>query len=206
MRLINKQPEIESFSNFKVANPTAVWNDFSRPGGPGHAAYIETRLQLLVTEQNCICGYTEIPLEDERDSHIDHYRKRSMFANQTFNWSNLIAACNDEDFGAKYKDNKSGITIMDYGLIFNPAIDQVHDYFYYNERGEIEPASNLDPALKAKVLKTIEVFNLSDKSLVNRRKTAIEQVKNCVGLTPDEIFSAMQYGGFISLLHQYAAQ
>lgn len=60
-----------------------------------------------------------------------------------------------------------------------------------------------NPLLKAEVKKTIEVFNLQNKSLVNRRKTTIDQVKTYGGLSGEEIFDAMKFGGFIRLIHQY---
>jgi uncharacterized protein (TIGR02646 family) len=207
MRKINKNSPLASFTDFRSKNPGADWNThFSKPGCSGHPTYLDTRATILLEEQDCICGYSELPIEDERDCHLDHFRKRNMFPEHTFNWYNLIAACNDEDFGAKYKDNKSGIKKPDYSNFFDPVIDPVHDYFYYNERGEIEPHPTLsDPILLSKVEKTIEVFNLQDKSLVNRRKTLIEQIKDCAELTRQEIFEGMKFGGFISLIEQYTS-
>jgi uncharacterized protein (TIGR02646 family) len=205
MRKINKDSPLASFTNFKEKNPGADWNnDFSMPGCAGHNTYLETRVKILIDEQNCICGYSEIPIDDERDCHIDHFRKRNMFPDYTFDWYNLVAASNDEDFGAKYKDNKSGIKKPDYSNFFNPVEEFVNSYFYYNERGEIEPHPTLsDPVLQSKVQKTIEVFNLQNKSLVNRRKTIIEQIKAYSELTKEEIFDALKFGGFISLIEQY---
>lgn len=207
MRKINKGSPIASFKDFRDNNPVADWNlDFSKPRCAGHITYLDTRATILVEEQDCICGYSEIPIEDERYCHIDHYKKRNMFPEHAFNWSNLIAACNDEDFGAKYKDNKSDIKKTDYLKLFDPVTDSVQDYFYYNERGEIEPHPTLsDPTLQAKVQKTIEVFNLQDNSLVNRRKVIINQIKACAGLTKQELYDAMKFGGFISLIEQYTS-
>lgn len=207
MRKINKDSPLASFTDFRDKNPGADWNiDFSKPGCTGHPTYLETRATILISEQDCICGYSEIPIEDERDCHIDHFRKRNMFPEHAFNWDNLVAACNDEDFGAKYKDNKSGIKKSDYAVFFDPVVDSVQDFFYYNERGEVEPHPTLsDPVLQAKVQKTIEVFNLQDKSLVNRRKTIIEQIKAYAELTKEEVFDALKFGGFISLIQQYTS-
>ena len=194
MRKINKNSPITKFTEFVSKNSGADWNnDFSRPGCSGHNIYIETRLTILTQEQNRICGYSEIPIENERDCHIDHFRKRSMFPEKTFDWDNLIASCNDDDFGAKFKDNKSGISKSDYQYFFNPINEHVQNYFYYNEIGEVEPKYDLN---------VIEIFNLQDKSLVNRRKTIINQVKNCSTLSPEEIKEVMKYSGFISLIEQ----
>lgn len=206
MRKIDKNAPIQSFVDFKNANPGSNWiDDFSNPKGSGYQAYIETRLTILLDEQDCLDGYTEIPIEDETYSHIDHFKKRSMFPTKTFDWDNLVAATKDNDFGANFKDNKSGITKADYNLFFNPVTDLVQDYFYYNERGEVEPNPDLDDeSIKMKVLKTIEVFNLQNPILVNRRKTVIQQIKNCATLSPEEILGAMKNGGFLSVIEQYS--
>lgn len=209
MRKINKDSVLASFTDFKNKNVGADWNiNFSRPGCPGHPTYLETRLTILISEQDCICGYSEIPIENEQDCHIDHFRKRSMFPEHAFNWDNLIAACNDDDFGAKYKDNKSGIKKSDYREFFDPVVDSVQDYFYYNERGEVEPHPELsEPAMQAKAARTIEVFNLQDKSLISRRKSIIQQIKACSnGLSPEEVLEALKFVGFRSLIQQYTRE
>jgi uncharacterized protein (TIGR02646 family) len=206
MRKIDKQTPLKCFEDFKTKNPRANWSDFSAKDSIGYAAYQETKFFILTEEQVCLCGYTEVPIEDERDCHLDHYRQKAghMFPEHTFNWDNLVAACNDEDFGAKYKDNKSGIKKPDYAGFFDPVVDSVQNYFYYNERGEIEPHPTLsDPVLQAKVQKTIEVFNLQDRSLVNRRGTLIKQIREYSGLSKEEVFEALKFGGFISLIQQY---
>jgi uncharacterized protein (TIGR02646 family) len=204
MRRINKQAPVASFQQFKDKNPGADWNqDYSRHGCGGYASYQESRMTILLEEQQCLCGYTEVLINDERDCHLDHYRKRSMFPQLTFDWENVIAATNNEDFGAKYKDNKAKIQATDYPSFFNPVVDNVHEYFYYNQRGEIEPSPSLkDGALINKVKKTIEVFNLQDNSLVNRRKTIIAEIRACAELTTDELLSAFNWRGFTSVLYQ----
>ncbi|REA63442.1 TIGR02646 family protein [Dyadobacter luteus] len=206
MRKIDKQASLKCFDGFKEKNPSANWSDFSAKNSSGYSAYQETKLFILTEEQECLCGYTELVIDDERNCHLDHYRQKAghMFPEQTFYWDNLVAACNDEDFGAKFKDNKSGIKKSDYAEFFNPVMDAVQDYFYYNEIGEIEPHPTLsDPVLQAKVQKTIEVFNLQDKSLVNRRKTVIDQIRAYADLTKEETVEALKFGGFISLVQQY---
>lgn len=204
MRRINKQGPIASFQQFKDRNPGADWNqDYSRPGCTGYASYQESRLTILMEEQECQCGYCEVLINHEQDCHLDHYRKRSMFPQLAFDWDNLVAATNDEDFGAKFKDNKAKIKQADYDEFFNPVSDNVHEYLYYNQRGEVEPHPKLkDDVLVKKVTRTIEVFNLQDNSLVSRRKTIIAEIAACEGLTTDELLMAFNNRGFKSVINQ----
>jgi len=179
---------------------------YEREQAKTKALFSRKEFEELKSAYEKITGKDSLPFYQHffEKRHIDHFRKRNMFPEHTFNWDNLVAACNDEDFGAKYKDNKSGINKPDYAGFFDPVVDSVQDYFYYNERGEVEPHPTLsDPVLHAKVQKTIAVFNLQDKSLVNRRKTIIEQIKAYAELTKEEIFNAMKFGGFVSLIEQY---
>ena len=205
MRKINKTAPITSFQRFVSANPTANWRTFHELAKD---VYQESRDHILLEEQNCLCGYTEMPIEDITDSHLDHYVKRDFAASKTFDWNNLIASCNHDDFGAKYKDNTSKIKPTDYALIFNPVEDPVEQYFYYNEFGEIEAQPHLEPLLKEKVEKTIAIFNLKHPSLIERRKTIIEYIRIYADglLDIETIKTALSSLGFISLVEQYCPQ
>jgi uncharacterized protein (TIGR02646 family) len=205
MRKIDKTKPIGPFQRFVRTNPTANWRDFHELAKD---VYFETREHILLEEQNCLCGYTELPIEEVNDCHLDHYVKRDFAPNRTFDWNNLIASCNDDDFGAKYKDNTSKIRVADYTSIFNPVEDDVQQYFYYNEFGEIEALPDLEPILKDKVAKTVAVFNLEHPSLVERRKRIIEDIKNCSDgmLDLETIKAAFSPLGFKSLVRQYCSE
>lgn len=205
MRKINKSEPIASFQKFVRANPTANWRDFH---DLAKEVYLETRDYIVLEEQDCLCGYTELPIEDVTDSHLDHYVKRDFAPNRTFDWNNLIASCNDDDFGAKYKDNTVKIRATDYASIFNPVENDVEEYFYYNEFGEIEAKHDLEPILKDKVEKTVAVFNLKHPSLVERRKIIIQTIRSCSdGLLDNEtIRTSLSHLGFKSLVEQYCSE
>jgi len=170
MRKINKQDPLDEFEDFRLKNKGANWSDL-----PAEIR-INTRSQLLLEEQNCQCGYTELLLNDDGDCHIDHYYKKGIDSSVTFNWNNLIAASIDEDFGAKYKDNKYSIKADEYIKIYNPVIENPENYFYYLQNGEIEPKEGLEDSEKDKVKKTVEVFNLNADNLSKRRRDLIYQI------------------------------
>ncbi len=201
MRKINKQTPIAGFNGNKYGNSCSNWDDFHK----NHKeVYEETRLKILTDEQEYLDGYTELYINELEDSHIDHYKKKSIFPQLTFDWNNLIVATKDSDFGANYKDSKYQIKQNEYSLIFNPVVDNVEEYFYYSQLGEVEPKCGISQENKAKVNKTIEVFNLNHSSLVKRRKNLmklLESYKNS-NLNKNDILSALETTGFKRLVIQ----
>ena len=83
--------------------------------------------------------------------------------------------------------------------------DDVQGYFYYNEFGLIEPVETLEEPIKSKVHKTVEVFNLKNPSLVERRKQLIRDIRSYqqVGLDNETIKNTLSSQGFKSLIEQY---
>jgi len=160
--------------------------------------YEDTRWQILIDEQKQLCGYTELYIENLEDSHIDHYKKREHFPNLTFEWDNLVVATKDKIFGANYKDSIYKIQKTEYSSIFNPVIDNVEEYFYYDEFGMIRED-------KGKVEKTVEVFNLNHPLLKFKRKQLIDVIESCKndGSSKDEIQTQLEQFGFKSVLNQY---
>lgn len=200
MRKIHKQAPIQNYSDFVKKQKPKNWDDFH---SLGQEVFEETRSTILTVEQFRLCGYTERPINNEKKSHIDHYRKRALFPKLTFDWNNFIVATIDEDFGAKYKDNKYKITKEEYDQIFNPVVDNVQDYFEYTTWGEIKSKEILSDSLKAKALKTIEVFNLKHVSLTIERRNLIKIISCYSDLSKEEKIQSLKNNGFLSLLEQY---
>lgn len=208
MRKIDKVGATDDFKTFKRNNPGSNWiSDFSNPRCDAYLIYCDCRYIMLTDEQVFQCGYTEKYIEGTKDCHIDHYVKRSLDAvgaAKTFDWDNLIVATNDEDFGAKYKDNKYKIKLLDYPLIFNPVTDSPEQYFSYMTNGEIVPKSDItDNSIKEKVLKTVEVFNLNDTSLARQRADLMIQIRTCITqFEQTDLFKIFEESGFKSVLEQ----
>ena len=205
MRKINKQAPYSEFIQFVSKYQPTVWEDFDKHSQC--AVRYDSKLYILTAEQECMCGYTEIPI-DEQNSHIDHYIKRVIDPTKIFDWNNLIVATIDEDFGAKYKDNSYKIKANEYASIFNPVVDRMEDYVYYANDGEMLPKDCCDVNIVSKVNKTIEVFNLNIRSLKKRRKDIIANVDFLKkgGLSKTDIRKALSSFGFVSVIDYELSQ
>ncbi|MGL4328888.1 MAG: retron system putative HNH endonuclease [Tannerellaceae bacterium] len=197
MRKINKGEPIEQFTDFMRTNPSDWRTDFHNKGRfPGLSA--NCRSHILVFEQDCMSGYTELPIKDENRCHIDHYVKRDINPRLTFSWDNYIVDSNDDNFGARFKD--SHIVAADYTNIFNPVTDHAELYFQYAEDGTIEPADNIKESNRKKAERTIELFNLNHTSLVSQRYVIIEVFNAYQDLCDDDIRACFSNSGFRSLI------
>lgn len=190
------QAYTDCIRNDKPAN----WDDFSL----GHQNVSrKVRLHILCEEQDSLCGYTELPISDPFDCHIDHYRKKSQFQALTFDWDNFVVATMDDGFGARYKDNKSGIKAADYGSILNPVTANVESYFEYSLLGDILPKQQgLTAGQKVLAQKTIDIFNLKHQSLRARRYGVIKIIESYQDLPDEDVRDCLQDVGFRSLVEQ----
>ncbi|WP_069471644.1 hypothetical protein [Candidatus Marithrix sp. Canyon 246] len=128
MKQISKQ-EPQLYQDFIRQNLPTKWNYVSLSIG------YELRMHILMEEQNYQCAYTEIHIEPE-DSHIDHFRKQSLFPDMRFDWNNLLVSGNSEAYGAKCKDKKLKKQ-EDYQLLINPVIDNPKDYLLLEQRKQV---------------------------------------------------------------------
>jgi len=202
MRKINKLTPLPHFNGNNYNIDCKIWSCKKCTDITFHKKYKniyeDTRWQILIDEQNQLCGYTELYIENLEDSHIDHYKKREHFPNLTFEWNNLVVATKDNDFGANYKDNTYQLEKTEYTSIFNPVTDSVEEYFYYDEFGMIRE-------IEGKVKKTVEVFHLNDSYLKERRAKVIKLIDDYKkgGLSSTEILTELEQYGFKSVLNQY---
>lgn len=194
MRKIDKGAPLESFSEFVKTHPQARWED-AKDMSP------VWRKHMLNCEQHGMSGYTEEPLKLE-NSHIDHFRKRSLFSTLAFDWNNFIVDGVDETYGAKFKD-KCVTRCEDNDKLINPVVEDVGRFFKYELNGNISVASGLSPLDAERADYTIRTFNLNEASLSERRKKIITIVMDCYSDLPDEsVLEALESEGFKSVVEQ----
>jgi len=188
MKKINKK-EPEFYKHYVSQNKPETWKQLSFDIG------FDSRTYMLLEEQNFQCAYTEIRLEPEQ-SHIDHFKKKSLFPNLTFKWNNLLTSSNYDFYGARFKDKH--IMKEHYQNIINPVIENPQQFFTYSFTGEI----NID-AQHEKAKLTIELFNLNDRSLIEQRKAVAEVVKSMFNqFTVEELIDCIgKFESFIRAIY-----
>ena len=157
MKKIQKCAAPNKFIQFIKHKSPKKWEDLDPD------VRIDLRKHIL-EEQNGFCAYTELALKSG-NCHIDHFLKRDLFPKETFKYENLLVSCNNEEYGAKYKDKKVKDK-KDYNFLINPTIENPSDYLTYSLTGEIPSIDNNE-----KGKHTIEYFNLNERSLIERRKS-----------------------------------
>ena len=194
MRKLDKGQPLQSFVDFVRKNNPKEWGeakDVSR----------EWREHILRQEQHGLSGYTESPVTLD-GSHIDHFRKQSLFNTLVFDWNNYVVDSKDEAYGAKYKDIYIGSREENERLI-NPVTEDASRYFRYEINGRIEVAEGLSKEEEARAVFTCDAFNLNEGSLVERRKVMMSMILDSFGdLTDDEIKDALKSLGFTSVVEQ----
>lgn len=194
MQRIVKAEPFPPLLDFVQRSHTQNWEDLPYEIKNSSKEYI------LTIEQNGLSGYTEKPLK--RYTHIDHYIKRDLKPQLTFDWNNLIVDEINDHYGARYKDNQIH-HLNQYDAIFNPVIDSVENYFYYSKSGIIEPKSDLPNPLKEKAENTIQIFNLNHPDLVNKRQRIFKNIEDYQNQIENAIiFESLKSYGFHSLLKQ----
>lgn len=195
MHKINKGVPSEDFTQFNRVKHTQ-WEE-----AKAHTHI--WREHILDNEQNGLSGYTEVPIKVD-NSHIDHFLKRNLFQDYIFCWENYIADSNDEDYGAKYKDNKAEIKTQQENLkLVNPVEEDAERFFYYEANGKMIPAYELSVHDKERAQFTIDSFNLNHKSLMERRKLILSiELEAYDDFSRDDMIKALGSNGFPSVALQ----
>ena len=192
MRKINKGAPIPSFTKFVSQYHPTRWEDAK---DVSHT----WREYILKYEQYRLSGYTEEPVRLDR-SHIDHFRKQSLFNALVFDWNNYIVYSKNETYGAKYKDSVVRTREENEKLI-NPVAEDASRFFSYGLNGKITLAEGLNDEDRARAEYTMEAINLNESSLVDRRRiiinTMMEPYKE---LTDEVIMEALADEGFTSVV------
>lgn len=205
MRRINKDPQdISDFDAWvRNAGLSNDWCAYSSPKSPHHPHYVATRDHIATTEQQSLSAYTEKPLGNT--THIDHFRKRSLFPLLTFDYSNLLVDDLNDNYGACFKDNHAGVTQATFdgdNRILSPVTDNMPDFIDFTVKGKMIPKPDLTPRDRSRVEETIRVFNLNHATLQSCRQSIINAVADyrTAELTAQEIMELLSPSGFHSAI------
>lgn len=169
MRRVNKQTPPPDLAKQK----RDCQNDWTKLSGNVRHTWDDQ----LCQEQMGLDSYTEEKVDLNRDDghHIDHFRKRDLFPELTFEWTDIFLALHHGSYGADAKDRMVKSADENSTLI-HPADDAPEDFFTYLPQGEITPRESLSVVKKQRAVYTIEAFNLNHPGLVEMRHSVIEQV------------------------------
>lgn len=194
MRKLDKGAPIQHFVDFIRHNHHDRWED-AKEASP------IWREHILYQEQHGLSGYTEAPIRYE-NSHIDHFKKQTLYPNLIFEWNNYVVDSKDDTYGARYKDNVV-CNQTDNERLINPVVENAQQFFKYELSGKMVPMDGLGDVEKERVNYTIDSFNLNEGSLMERRKSILNlDLSSFEGLTDHEILEALQPNGFISVVEQ----
>lgn len=180
------------------------WENFSKDR---KSEYLEVR-DKATTEQGLECAYTELWLGEDTpfQNHLDHFRVRSIYKKETFDWLNLFAAVHNKPYGADAKDNqiKKSKTVAEaqYKTFWSPLEPDLQDKFWYRTDGWMQPNPNLEDSIKKIAEATIKIYNLNHPDLCLRREELIRSILALKDqdLPEDMIRKAFATRGFSSVL------
>jgi uncharacterized protein (TIGR02646 family) len=196
MKHIVKGNPIAAFVDFVDKEHPTNWDDIrSSKRHPNLSS--DCRNHILQSEQCNNGGYTERPLWNEKNLHIDHFRKKGLpwKTDVTFDWNNLIVEDRNPFYGACYKDKYTN-SIEDYQLLLNPAVDYPEDFFTYSFNGEIVAKDGLSDNDRQRAEFTISRFNLNHETLRKVRGELITTVLSYGQLDDDIVRQSLESYGF----------
>ncbi len=192
MRQINKNTEPNEFVLWKSANQEKI-DGLIAEGKSGDVLwdilysslskdvvvndYSKAQLrEALLQEQFYICCYCNDSIKGDSKTKIEHFLPKAKYRDRTFDYQNLLAACNGGEKEADPKllnprvlhcDSKKDNEDPSQHQLVTPFDIDADTHFYFTENGEIR--SNTQQGKN-----TITFLNLDCKRLNLRRKKAIE--------------------------------
>ncbi len=167
MRTIIKGKEPEELSQWKRRNlKGCCYTDLNKE---------ERRSirQACLKEQYYLCAYCCYSIGME-DSHNEHIQPQSVASEQTLNFHNIVASCDESNqCGKKHKNKIISLT---------PLMAECETELEYYLSGRVK-------GITERAIDTIAVLNLGDdnNALINKRKTMVEALIYTHGEYPEEL-------------------
>lgn len=122
------------------------------------------------------CAYCEGDL-DALGQHIEHFHRKHLYPERTFDWTNLFWSCDRTDSCGHFKDHGAGP--YDVADLVNPCADDPDQFLRFRSDGRVEPRPDRPSRDQHRARETIRVFNLNldergGRSLCAERRRALE--------------------------------
>lgn len=156
MKRINKTDEPISLTNFKINNPNSIYSDLEN----GNVIIRQDIRESCVREQYFLCAYCCDRI-DFISCHNEHIIPQTspVGRNLTLDYNNIVASCESKKHcGHKKENNIINIT---------PLLTSCETEIVYKLNGKMTHRSQNSQS-------TINILNLRDRGLVNKRKNVID--------------------------------
>ncbi len=160
MRHFNKGQAPESFLKWTDKNSNKSWDDF----GIEASSIKNTLKKTLLEEQGYLCCYCECRVNNDNNSHIEHFKPRNLFPKERFSYNNLHISCTKQGDKIRCGHKKDNTFNND---IISPLEEDCASHFSYKLSGEIEGKDKRGK-------ETIDTCNLNSKALIEMRKALID--------------------------------
>ncbi|MBN3214581.1 retron Ec78 anti-phage system effector HNH endonuclease PtuB [Pectobacterium polaris] len=113
----------------------------------------------LIKMQGKTCAYCErkIDLHKLGDKHIEHFKRKGIYKELTFDWMNLFGSCGEKNRCGFFKDKQN----YDEAHLLKADETDPNDFFHFSLTGDVVPRPNLSPNNELIAVETLRVFNLN---------------------------------------------
>lgn len=154
----------------------------------------------LVKMQGKVCAYCERKIDFNKagDKHIEHFKRKGIYKELTFDWGNLFGSCGERKRCGFYKDKQK---YNDDDLL-KADVQNPNDFLLFVSSGEVVVKPDITERSKKIAEVTLTVFNLNGEVKAERR-SAIEKgmstMKNYIEIAHELINS----GDDINIVREY---
>ncbi|MEN8216649.1 MAG: retron system putative HNH endonuclease [Pseudomonadota bacterium] len=164
MQKIVKGNEPKKLSDWKRLHPKGKYQDLSK---------IERQAirEKCLNEQYYLCAYCCQHIDDKK-SHNEHIQAQHVAPNQTLNFHNIVASCNEyKQCGNAHGAKRISLT---------PLMSECETELEFNLSGHVK-------GLTPRATDTIDILNLDNKELIHTRKQLVKRLIFMHGERPEEL-------------------
>ena len=148
------------------------------------------------------CAYCECNLDQYE--HIEHFRQRDRYPQETFNWDNFFLSCNHDDSCGRHKDRCSVYNHQD---LIKPDVEDPEQYFVFISNGTIALRAGLTDVQQHRARETLRILHLDAQwgpLRQMRRVAAIGYIETAQAIW--ELASTPRLQDWVPLLEEELAQ
>lgn len=111
----------------------------------------------LEAMQGSRCAYCEASINEDR-RHIEHFRQRRSYPQDTFAWDNLFGSCMRPGTCGDHKDKCGTYKHTD---LIKPDVENPESFLVFSPHGSVAPRAGLNATDRQRAEETIRILNLN---------------------------------------------